>query len=450
MHLKVKNNFFKIPFENFDTMKLLLFKILFLFTIPSFAQRGIIIGKASEKNLNKGIEFANVTLYIAKDSSIVKGVLTDSIGNFELNNLNKGTYILKISSIGFNFFYTNYLTIDLDNSIISLGSLSMEVDQKVLQEVIVNGERPAFERQTDRIVLNVSTNSLYKTSVNALDILKKAPNLQVKANGSIVMRGIITPKYLINGKPIQMDEEELKNYLNTLTPDMIESIDIITNPSSKYDSEFKGIIDIKLKNDKTLGWKGNYNCTVLKNEYFSWNNGINLTYKTKKLIFSNQLSYNNGTDIYEFYSNQKLPNKSVLITDTKRPLYNQTTSYQFGIDYSLKEKQSFSILLKGFNSFRSKTSETFITNTNDNQNVIYNKTFSKNYSNPRYNNYSANINYEANFDSKQLSIFASIANIHNSEEERIININSFNNSLSSEWRTDLNKNIFIRSIQIDF
>src|ERR1044072_4575211 len=117
-------------------------------------------------------------------------------------------------------------------SLLHLPVLAQET--KTLKEVIVNGSKQPFQRQSGALVVNVSGNPNFKTAANTLDILKKLPGLEVTSDGALLLQGRITPGVFIDGKPLVMSAEELQNYLLTLTPDMIASIEVITNPNAQY------------------------------------------------------------------------------------------------------------------------------------------------------------------------------------------------------------------------
>ena len=150
-----------------------------------------------------------------------------------------------------------------------LATLALPAQEKVrsLQTVTVTGERKAMRYQSDKIVLQVAGNSFYKTAVNVLDILRKAPGITENPDGALLMSGRNTPTIFIDGKPVPMSAEEQRNYLNSLPPDLVESIEIIANPSSRYDGQYLGIIDIKLKRDRSLGWQGNISSSYRQNKY---------------------------------------------------------------------------------------------------------------------------------------------------------------------------------------
>ena len=215
--------------------------LLSLACIQTFAQKGIIKGRAIDGNTQKPVEFASVALLSAADSSIVKGAITDTLGVFELTNLAEGSYIITISSIEYQKVFKGPLVINLTQNELNLGNLSLITDEKLLAEVVVRGSRPVFEQKMGNIIVNVDS-KMFKTSVNALEVMRRSPGLLVDMSGNISFRGT-SPKILIDGKDLRMSAEQEKNYLRSLTPEQIESIELMPNPPAKYEASFLTVIN---------------------------------------------------------------------------------------------------------------------------------------------------------------------------------------------------------------
>jgi hypothetical protein len=145
-----------------------------------------------------------------------------------------------------------------------------------------------------------------------------------------------------------------------LRPDQIESIEIISNPSSKYDSEYKGIINIKLKRDKNLGWTGSLSTTFIQNAYSSSNNTFDLTYKTKKWAFTTRVGASDVTNSYQLHAVQLLNNHEYLTTLTTLPTIVKKMNYEFDLTYSLKKDQNLGVILKGYNSINNSNSVSYV------------------------------------------------------------------------------------------
>lgn len=417
----------------------------------SLAQQGNIKGKLINKISKKGIEFTNVSLLSGKDSTLISGTITDTLGVFQFTNIKQGTYILSFSSVE---YLKTLQRIEVNQPNIDLHEIALTINEKLLSEVMINGERPAFTHQADKVVLNVASNSFFKSATNALDILKRAPSLQVNADGSLLMRGKITPTVLVDGKPILLTGDELNNYLNSLMPETIESVELVNNPSAKYDAEFKGVIDIKLKRDKNLGLQGSANSTFIKHRYAITNNSLNLGYKTKRLAYTTRLNYVNGSNNFPFYSEQNLTNGNQIITDFDNKINFNLVRYQLGVNYSLAQNQTLGIDLNGSNNERVRDGLSVVSTTNNGLEVEPN-VLSKNIALPSFNinTYAAKIFYDAEFvnankKKSQLSFFALLFSLDDNRGEDILNTQK--DAILSHWQSNLINNILIRSSQLDY
>lgn len=426
-------------------MKKLKYIILLLFVNHIvFSQTGTIKGKAVDGITNRPVEFASVTILSAVDSSLVKGELTDTTGRFELINLKQGKYILVISSVEYQKVSKGPLLIDFNQDLLDMGEVKMVTDVKTLQEVVVRGSKPIIEHKIGSIVMNMD-NKFFKTSTNAIDVLNKAPGLQVKPDGSILMRNSVTPKVFIDGKDVPMSASELTNYLSNLRPEEIESIEIINNPSAKYDAQYKGIIDIRLKRDTNLGLSGSLSFRYGQNIYSSLRNNISLTYKTKKIAYSTRLGYADYGNIYEYDGTQVLPNGQSLLTNTSLPSFSKDLAYLFGIDYFVTRNQTLGVTLKGYVNtadMNSTSISSFIMNSDS-----YKVGQALN-SKPKNDSYSANLNYELKLDKNRLNLAGSYANYVNKDAQDITNKNS--EKTTSVWKADLNNDFLIRVGQADY
>jgi Outer membrane protein beta-barrel family/TonB-dependent Receptor Plug Domain len=427
------------------TIRHLFISFLVIVSLNSFSQ-GTIKGRAIEGVTGRSVEFASVTILSAIDSSLVKGELTDTTGRFELTNLKQGKYILVISSVEYQKVSKGPLLIDFNQELLDMGDVKMITDVKTLQEVIVRGSKPIIEHRVGSIVMNMN-NKFFKTSTNALDVLKKAPGLQVKPDGSILMRNTVSPKIFIDGKPSPMNADEINNYLLSLSPEQIESIEIISNPSAIYDAEYKSIIDIHLKRDMNLGWKGMYSSTFTQNTFSSLNNDISLSYKTSKFAYNVKLGYNNRKRLYTNQDNQILSNGDFLTGYTEIPIFQKNFSYNLGIDYSASENQTVGIRLNGYSKDNDNKSNTHTVKLRNNLSIQ--DLITQNNSKPQGNNVSGTAYYEGKFDKSIISLNTIISSFDNSDYQDIRN-NSSNGEFVSAKIGNLKNNILSRSTQVDY
>lgn len=285
---------------------LLLACLLFNINI-AFAQKSAvtITGKVVESNSQQPIEFATIMLADKATKSAITGTTTDIDGKFMLKSTTDNFY-LEITFIGFTKKTINEFSVV--NGRVDLGKIVLLEDSETLDEVVVRAEKSSTEFQLDKRVFNVGKD-LSSTGASALEVLNNVPSVNVNIEGEISLRGTGGVQILINGKPSVLSEQG--NALGTLTADMIEKIEVITNPSAKYDAEgTSGIINIVLKKEERKGING----SVSINAGFPSNQsiGISLNRRTEKFNLFSQL----GVGYKSLPSFNENINKD-LINDTK-------------------------------------------------------------------------------------------------------------------------------------
>ncbi|MDB5257994.1 MAG: TonB-dependent receptor [Chitinophagaceae bacterium] len=276
--------------------KLLLFFLFnfFLHTSPTFAQH-FIKGKVIDSLSKNPVEYASVSLYQTKDSTLVTGQLVDSTGTFQLNDIKPGLYFLKIQFIGYSIKTINSLLLT-KSSPIDLGLIALQEDQS-LHEVIVSGQQRTIDNKFDKQIYKADQFQSAKGGT-ALDVIKNMPSISVNAEGDIRLRGSTGFLVLINGKPVLTDATTV---LSQLPANAIENIEIITSPSAKYDADGKaGIINITTKKGATDGFSFVSNAQLGAPTLDSYNNAenpqryggdISINYKKKKWDVSAGGSY---------------------------------------------------------------------------------------------------------------------------------------------------------------
>lgn len=322
-------------------------------------------------------------------------------------------------------------------------------DTSILKQVVVEGSRTPFQRQGDKLILNIAGNKLFRTSANAFDILRKLPGIEVSGEGALLVSGRHTPAVFINGKPVPMSDLELQNYLASLSPDLIEAIELITNPAAQYDAEHKAIINIRLKQDASLGWKGLLTTNIQQNAYTFADNNLLLTWKTKRFTLTNRLGYTNGTKIHQYRAFQHLANTNIMATDTKTPTTHHNYNYQLGADYNIQKNQHLEVLLRAYQANRNIPSVNTLHTTDSSTQQLVSDTRAQNNSAPVQNNVAANLNYSTTWKQHQFSVFSSIVKIINRQEEDIQNKNTLTGEQLYHWKTALKNDIYIRIAQAD-
>ncbi|HEU4633323.1 MAG TPA: TonB-dependent receptor, partial [Flavisolibacter sp.] len=233
------------------------------------------------------IEAATAELLRSTDSALLKTSLSDKAGSAEFENIPFGSYMVRITAIGFATHYTGIFS--LDRATISLPAITMAAKANTqMQGVTVSAKKPFIQKLSDRIVVNVE-NSIVSAGSSALDVLERSPGVTVDQNDAISLRGRAGVIIMIDGKPSALNGADLANYLRGLPSNAIERIDIITNPSAKYDAAGNsGIIDIRMKKDQRLGTNGTLTAGYGQGIYPKANAGTTFNYRNKKVnIFGN-------------------------------------------------------------------------------------------------------------------------------------------------------------------
>lgn len=267
-------------------MKKIIISILaVIFFIPAFSQpqmkpnTGLIVGKVLD-NANNPVQYVNVFLYKTDDTTVVNAIASDAEGKFLLSNVPYGTYDLKFKFLGFKDKMIKNVEVSKANRFVRIGSVSLNNDDVEVAQVVVQGQTNTVQYKIDKKVINVSKD-LMSQGGDATDALRNVPSVNVDVNGDVTIRGSSNFIVMINGKPSILDPNEA---LKQIPVSNIDHIELITNPSAKYDPDGDaGIINIITKNLGDLGLSGKIE--VGADDYLGYNADILLNYKTKKFNF---------------------------------------------------------------------------------------------------------------------------------------------------------------------
>lgn len=310
---------------------------------------GSITGKVVDAAKNTPLEYSSVTIKNLKDSTILLGSLVDEKGNFEITKIPFGAYELTVSYVGYkDFVQKPVLVVPPDKMYVNLGTLKVVEDSKVLQEVEVTAEKNFMQINAEKKVFNMDKNTLV-TGGSAIDALKQVPTVEVDQDGNISMRGSGNIKVFINGRPSGITASNTKAVLDAIPSSQIESVEIINNPSAKYDAEGDvGIINIILKKNTKKGLNGNF--TIGYGTKYDANTGVTINYRKNNISFMASYnfrfteSYHKGTgQRYNFFSNQ---DPYYLNTADKTNMKFFSNTINTSLDWSIKDKNtwSFSVL----------------------------------------------------------------------------------------------------------
>jgi outer membrane receptor protein involved in Fe transport len=272
-------------------------------SVNSFAQLakselpkpGSITGKVIDKTTNEALPYVNI---IIRDfaKKIITGGITNEQGIFKIKDIPKGKSLIEVQFIGFKI-YTQEISITSKNKSLNLGTIHLVEDSASLDEIVVRAETSTVVQKVDRKVINVGKD-LTATGTTASELLNNVQSVSVDSQtGNISLRGNENVRVLVDGKPTNISAAQL---LKQIPSTSIKSIELITNPSAKYNPEgMSGIINIILNKNANMGFNGSLDTGVTAGHYVRYNASTNMNYKTGKINFFGNYGYNGG-DNYNY------------------------------------------------------------------------------------------------------------------------------------------------------
>ena len=323
-----------------------LISIITLCLIPAIfpqTSNGSVTGRILDKSTSALIEYANIVLLSVQDSSVITGTVSDKNGFFILDNISFNDYLLEVRFIGFNTLRFKIFT-SPEKPLLNLGDILIEPVALTINDVVVKGDRSPVSYQIDKKVIDVDKIQTVMSG-NAADVLQNVPSVTVDIEGNVSLRGSVNFTVLIDGRPSIISSQDA---LQQIPASSIESIEIITNPSAKYDPEgTAGIINIILKKNQNLGLSGVINGNIGLNEKYGGD--FLFQYKTNDLIYSLGMNYNKryfpGSSIQQ---NTYYQDNSVSYYN-----YDGTTKWgrigfgiRGGIEFNFSEKDFFNVVAR--------------------------------------------------------------------------------------------------------
>ncbi len=319
------------------------FFTLFLFVfITAFAQAQRISGVVKDES-GKTINGASVSLLKENSTVVIKLTVSDSEGKFFFSNIAAGKYFILVSNVGFT---------DAKSAVFEAGSevavpeFKLKKAAKNIDGVTVTAKKPMIEVKADKTILNVE-NTINAAGSDALELLRKAPGVTIDKDDAISLAGKNGVQIYIDGRPSPLAGKDLTDFLKTVQSSQIEAIEIITNPSAKYDAAGNaGIINIRLKKNKAYGTNGSVTAGYAVGTYGKYNTGITLNNRNDKVNLYG--SYNFSHNLNE--SKMNLYRKQLdTLFDQKGVITNKNTSHAFkaGLDYFIDKKNTFGAMVTG-------------------------------------------------------------------------------------------------------
>ncbi len=304
-------------------------------------KNGKITGKIIDADTKTPMEYANVSVYRKADSKLVTGSIANAAGNFEISDLPLGAYYVEAAFIGFEKTTINDIKIVPNSLTVDMGTIALGVSRQEIGAVDVIAERNRIEYKIDKKVINVA-NDINSAGGTAVTALENTPSVEVDMDGNVSLRGSSSFTVLIDGRPSVLSGSDA---LRQIPSSAIQNIEIITNPSVKYDPDGNaGIINVVMKKNVLSGLNGIFNVNAGTGEKYGTD--LMLNYKTKKYnIFlggnlNDETNYGTMYSTRESYSNDTT---SFLITDGRRDMTRGGKQLKGGLDYYLTDKTTVTL-----------------------------------------------------------------------------------------------------------
>ncbi|MCB0435452.1 MAG: TonB-dependent receptor, partial [Mangrovimonas sp.] len=305
-------------------------------SVTSFDKKGTITGKVIDATLSEPLPYVTIVVKNINGETIT-GSITDDNGEFKINDLPDGKMNVSVQFIGYKT-QTKEINITSDTKNINLGTFVLEEEATGLDEVTVVAEVSTIEQKIDRKVVNVGKD-LTTAGATASDIMNNIPSVNVdQQSGNISLRGNENVRVMVDGKLSNVPVAQL---LKQIPSTSIKQIELITNPSAKYNPEgMSGIINIILHKNTNIGFNGNINLGVTKEINARFNSSIDMNYRNGK--FNLYGNYGNNIGKSANYG-QVLRTSDDLLQEFDFGNNNKSHLYKVGLDFYLDDKNTFSI-----------------------------------------------------------------------------------------------------------
>lgn len=326
--------------------KLLLIATVLFCSFQANAQNtSKVTGQVNDNN-GKALNAITVILHRAKDSSIAKTAVTDGKGHYEMATVKAGSYFVTTSAVSLKNASSAVFEVK-DGETATVPAISVQAGGKSLQEVTITSKKPIVEVKADKTILNVE-GTINAVGNDAFELLRKSPGVMIDKDDNLSLAGKNGVQVYIDGKPSPLSGADLAAYLKSLNSSQIEAIELITNPSAKYEAAGNaGIINIKLKKNKTFGTNGTATAGYNIGTYAKYNAGVSLNHRNAKINAFGSYNFNKGIN----ESNFKLYREQLdsVFNQTNRILQRNKYSHNFkaGIDFFLTKNSTFGVVANG-------------------------------------------------------------------------------------------------------
>lgn len=398
-------------------MKKTLIPILFLFFLSSTftleAQKGTVSGKLTDAATQSPISYASVMLLNPTDSTVVTGDMSDKDGSFAIQNIAAGTYFVKVAYMGYIDWFSEPFYLSGGSK--ELGIIGLRKDSKMLEGATVVYKKPLFEQKSGKTVMNVESHPS-AAGDNALELLRKMPGVMVDNSDNISLQGKSGVLILIDDRDPHLSGDDLTNYLKSMPATMIDRVEVMKNPSARYDAAgTSGIINLVTKKEHRNGINGSVWASADYNGSLGTNDGFNLTARIGKWTFSGSYyyMYHKSKNGYDGSSISLIEGDTIKQTanELADEFWNNTSRFNahginFAADCYIDSINTLSFSYQGslFNSRWNSLSKNRIY-----RNEILTQAFENNsLSRMNHGNHQMNVNFKHTFDTIGTVLYADI------------------------------------------
>jgi iron complex outermembrane receptor protein len=319
--------------------------LIFLFITSLFTTAaGAQVSGAVKDDKGAAVTGATISLLRAKDSAMVKLAISKENGVYNFAGIKDGKYLVKASFVSYKPAIS--APFEVSGGTTEVPAISISKLANNLKNVTVTSQKPMVEMKADKMIVNVE-GTINAVGSDALELLRKSPGVLVDKDDNLSLSGKNGVQVYIDGRPSPLGGQDLANYLKSLNSAQIESIEIISNPSAKYEAAGNaGIINIRLKKNKTIGTNGSVNAGWNIGTFAKYNAGINLNYRNKKINLFGNYGYNRGINennisIYRTVADSLFNQKSTIF------MTNESHNFKTGMDYFINKKNTIGVMVNG-------------------------------------------------------------------------------------------------------
>lgn len=393
------------------------FLLVSILSLQVFSQTtsSLVSGMVAD-NQKKPLASVTVSIMKAADSSLIKAAITNEAGNFSFENIPFGSYYINASAINFSNLNSNVFELNSSLLIKTFDAIVLQAAPKMLSDVTVSTKKPFIEQKLDRMVVNVDA-SVTNVGATALEVLEKSPGVTVDKDGNISLKGKPKVLVMIDDKPSYLSPTELAGLLSNMNANQLSQIEIMTNPSAKYDASGNaGVINIKTKKTITQGLNGSVTLSYGQGVYPKLNNSIMLNYRNAKLNLFLNYGYllNKGfmnVDVQRSFIDATGNKLNELDQVTKNYSQSQNNNLKLGLDYFINPTTTIGFVSSGFMAPQNQNGFTTSYFKDANNNISSIERTIRATSNT-WKNGSLNLNLHTSFDNSKKDVTANLDYLH--------------------------------------